>query len=194
MGRAKLETKYREDRRARLTTYLNRLKGAKKKARETSIVCGVDILMVSDSPDLNATNCWPEDPASFRSIADNYLCRRWRKLGPFLPSLALPSFHEELTALEAKLEEARERICFLGSVASEELSDSVPTVDEFDLEFPTLANSISIAETAFNSTRSINSSLCDDSYFDSIFMDDDLVSSVVPLVSIFSDDADHQLW
>ncbi|KAG0462644.1 hypothetical protein HPP92_021120 [Vanilla planifolia] len=191
MGRAKLETKYREDRRARLTTYLNRLKGAKKKAGELSILCGVDVLMVSCSPDLNATNCWPEDPASFRSIADNYLCRRWRKLGPFLPSPAFPSFLEELTALEAKLEEARERICFLGSAASEEISDFVPTVGEFDLEFPTLANSISIAETDFNSTRSINNSLCDDSYFDSVFMDDDYVSSVVPLVSIFSDDADQ---
>ncbi|KAG0499056.1 hypothetical protein HPP92_003747 [Vanilla planifolia] len=45
-----------------LTTYLNRLKGAKKKARETSIVCGVDILMVSDSPDLNAATAGRKIP------------------------------------------------------------------------------------------------------------------------------------
>ncbi|KAG0499055.1 hypothetical protein HPP92_003746 [Vanilla planifolia] len=84
------------------------------------------------------------------------------------------------SALEAKLEEAfRERICFLGSV-SEELSDSVLRL--MNSIWVSCANSISIAETAFNSTRSINSSLCDDSYFDSIFMDDDLEISASRVV------------
>ncbi|KAI0530826.1 hypothetical protein KFK09_000374 [Dendrobium nobile] len=141
MGRAKLDIKYRENLRDRRTTYMTRLKGLKKKAMELSLLCGVDILFVSFSPDLNSLEFWPEYPKEFSRIRERYLQQIPSKLMPS-PSISQPSLQEEKVAIQIKLKEVRERLDFLhrqpqteqewlqagftGSIASQQQQDSHP--------------------------------------------------------------------
>ncbi|KAI0530819.1 hypothetical protein KFK09_000367 [Dendrobium nobile] len=126
MGRAKLEIKYRENLRARRTTYTTRLKGLKKKAEELSVLCGVDIMVASFSPELNMIDFWPErDTPTFSRIKERYLgyiVGDYEGKGKIKQhsSFSLESFHEEKDAMKIKLQEVRERLEFLQRQRKEE--------------------------------------------------------------------------
>ncbi|XP_020596672.1 uncharacterized protein LOC110036539 [Phalaenopsis equestris] len=122
MGRAKLEMKYRENYRARHATYMTRITGLKRKAFELSVLCGVDVLVASFSPELNAVQSWPEkDSDEFRRIKERYVQFRRSEMGSqnhstIFPSLPLVS--QEMLAMRSKLIEIRERLSFLEAEAS----------------------------------------------------------------------------
>ncbi|PKU76656.1 agamous-like MADS-box protein AGL80 [Dendrobium catenatum] len=137
MGRAKLKLIYQENFCTRLRTYTTRMKGLKKKANELSVLCGVDVLMASFSPELNSLELWPEDTTEFNRIRERSLSFRMKKscscdhegngiteqqisLRMTPSSLSLSSFHEEKAAMEIKLQEVRERLEFLQRQRQEE--------------------------------------------------------------------------
>ncbi|KAH0470876.1 hypothetical protein IEQ34_000599 [Dendrobium chrysotoxum] len=134
MGRAKLELIYQENFCTRLRTYTTRMKGLKKKGNELSVLCGVDVLVASFSPELNTLELWPEDTMEFSRIRERFLSFRMKKSCicdherkgiseqqiPTRSSLSLPSFHEEKAAMEIKLHEVRERLEFLRRQRQEE--------------------------------------------------------------------------
>ncbi|KAL0926426.1 hypothetical protein M5K25_002659 [Dendrobium thyrsiflorum] len=114
MGRAKLEIKYREQSRARVSTYKSRIKGMEKKAKELSVLCGVDVMFSSFSPDLNAFHYWPKEPSEFHRIINRYKSFSSQKPPCEVPSPPISSSsQEELTAINKKLEEVRQMIKFL---------------------------------------------------------------------------------
>ncbi|KAH0468663.1 hypothetical protein IEQ34_001895 [Dendrobium chrysotoxum] len=114
MGRAKLEIKYREQPSARVNTYKSRIKGMEKKATELSVLCGVDVLFCSFSPDLNAFHYCPKEPSEFHRII-----HRYKSISSLKPPCEVPSrpinssSQEELAAINKKLEEVRQMIKFL---------------------------------------------------------------------------------
>ncbi|XP_020588166.1 agamous-like MADS-box protein AGL36 [Phalaenopsis equestris] len=119
MGRAKLEMKYRNNSRARRATYITRVTGLKKKASELSLLCGVDVLVASFSPELNAVQSWPEqDSDEFRWIKERYVQFRRSEMATPFPSPSLPLASQEMLAMSSKLTEIRERLRFLQGEAS----------------------------------------------------------------------------
>nr|AIZ95386.1 MADS40 [Erycina pusilla] len=107
MGRAKLDLKYRKETRSRMNTYNVRIKSLNKKAKELSVLCGVDVLFSSFSPDLNTCHYWPNNPSDFNRILDRY--KSIYSNSPPLNS----SFQAEFMDFNKKLKEVKERICFL---------------------------------------------------------------------------------
>nr|AXY87481.1 MADS-box protein-like protein [Cymbidium goeringii] len=153
MGRAKLEIKYRENLRARHSTYMARMKGVKKKASELSLLCGVDVLVASLSPELNTVEFWPEkDTPEFHRIRERYLHFRKKNnncsgdegnenneqqipcLSVPFPSFSLSIFHEEMVAMEMKLKEVRERIYFFQASSQNENHVDQCQVEEEQLQ------------------------------------------------------------
>ncbi|KAI0527051.1 hypothetical protein KFK09_002647 [Dendrobium nobile] len=113
MGRAKLEIKYREQPSARVNTYRSRIKGIEKKAKELSVLCGVDVLFSSFSPDLNSFHYWPKEPSEFHRVISRYNSISSQKSSCEVPSPPTNSSQEELAAINEKLEEVRQMIKFL---------------------------------------------------------------------------------
>ncbi|XP_020599766.1 uncharacterized protein LOC110039147 [Phalaenopsis equestris] len=134
MGRAKLPIKYREQVRARRSTYMTRWKGLKKKTEEISLLCGVPALVAARSPEFNTVEFWPEKGTpEFHRIRERYLCLHKKRnnsddkgdegsgnSAEQIPCLPMSSscvsttlFHEEMVAMEIKLKEIRERLQFL---------------------------------------------------------------------------------
>ncbi|KAK8944093.1 hypothetical protein KSP39_PZI007808 [Platanthera zijinensis] len=135
MGRARLEIKYREDRRARIATYWSRMTGVKRKARELSTLCGVDVLLASFSPEIQTVHIWPEDNSSFRRVAERY--RGARAPIPEVPSpllssqpsppvLSSPSpppasrILEQIQSMTRVLDEVKERVSVLEAVGDDD--------------------------------------------------------------------------
>ncbi|PKU79661.1 MADS-box transcription factor 22-like [Dendrobium catenatum] len=114
MGRAKLQIRYREKPSARINTYKSRIKGIEKKAKELSVLCGVDVLFCSFSPDLSAFHYWPNEPSEFHRIID-----RFKSISSQKPQCEVPSppvnwsSQEELAAINKKLEDVRQMKKFL---------------------------------------------------------------------------------
>ncbi|KAK8945930.1 hypothetical protein KSP40_PGU011840 [Platanthera guangdongensis] len=82
--------------------------GLKKKARELSTLCGVDVLLASFSPEIQTAHIWPKDNSS-----------------P-LPSLPSPSpqppsrILEQIHSMTRILEEVKERVSVLEAVGDDE--------------------------------------------------------------------------
>lgn len=127
MGRARLEIKYREDRRARIATYWSRMKGVKKKARELSTLCGVDVLLASFSPEIQALHIWPEDISSFRRVASRYRGASAEVPSPVLspppPTPTPPPLRilEEVHSMTRILDEVHERVSALEAVGDDDI-------------------------------------------------------------------------
>ncbi|KAK8944704.1 hypothetical protein KSP39_PZI007772 [Platanthera zijinensis] len=125
MGRARLEIKYQEDRRARIATYWSRMTGVKKKARELSTFCSVDVLLTSFSPETQTLQIRPEDNSSLRRVAERYHGTSgpiaevpW----PVLSSPPTPPPSRILVAIQSMtriLEEVKERVSILEAVGND---------------------------------------------------------------------------
>ncbi|KAI0527045.1 hypothetical protein KFK09_002641 [Dendrobium nobile] len=114
MGRAKLQIRYREKPSARINTYKSRIKGIEKKSKELSVLCGVDVLFCSFSPDLSAFHYWPNEPSEFHRIIHRYKSVSTQKpqCDVHSPPTNLSS-QAELAAINKKLEEVRQKLKFL---------------------------------------------------------------------------------
>ncbi|XP_020596673.1 uncharacterized protein LOC110036540 [Phalaenopsis equestris] len=101
---------------------MTRMTGLKRKAFELSVLCGVDVLVASFSPELNAVQSWPEkDSDEFCRTKERYVQFRRSEMGSqnhstIFPSLPLVS--QEMLAMRSKLIEIRERLSFLEAEAS----------------------------------------------------------------------------
>ncbi|KAI0527050.1 hypothetical protein KFK09_002646 [Dendrobium nobile] len=114
MGRAKLQIRYREKPSARINTYKSRIKGIEKKAKELSVLCDVDVLFCSFSPDLSAFHYWPNEPSDFHRIINRYKSISSQKPPCEAPSPPMSSSSQaELAAINKKLEEVRQMKKFL---------------------------------------------------------------------------------
>ncbi|XP_071691980.1 uncharacterized protein [Rutidosis leptorrhynchoides] len=73
MGRAKLRMELISKDKTRNTTYQKRKEGIKKKAKELSTLCAVDIGIIIYPPDSNVPEIWPEnDYDHFKKTIANY--------------------------------------------------------------------------------------------------------------------------
>ncbi|KAK1563487.1 hypothetical protein Q3G72_028202 [Acer saccharum] len=76
MGRGKLNLKFIENEKARMTTYQKRKKGLKKKAEEFATLCGVPTCMVIYGPKLKnrsvEVDVWPKKASDFKKVVDLY--------------------------------------------------------------------------------------------------------------------------
>ncbi|PKU76213.1 MADS-box transcription factor 22 [Dendrobium catenatum] len=104
MGRAKLQISYREKASARINAYKSRIKRIEKKAKELSVLYGVDVLFFSFSPDLIAFHYCPNEPSEFHRIIDRYnsICSQKPQCELPSPPINLSS-QEELAAINKKL-------------------------------------------------------------------------------------------
>ncbi|KAK8945931.1 hypothetical protein KSP40_PGU011841 [Platanthera guangdongensis] len=151
MGRVRLEIKYREDRRARIATYWSRMTGLKKKARELSTLCGVDVLLASFSPEIQTAHIWPENNSSFGRVAERYRGTSGpiaeipspRVLSWPPPSLPSPSpqppsrILEQIHSMTRIPEEVKERVSVLESVGDDEDICALLNLDMV-MSFPSL--------------------------------------------------------
>nr|AXY87499.1 MADS-box protein-like protein [Cymbidium goeringii] len=84
-----------------------------KKAKELFVLCDVDILFASFSPDVKVFHYWPNNFSDFHRIFDHYKSIPSNPPCLFPPPLLNSSFQEEQEDMNKKLEEIKQRICFL---------------------------------------------------------------------------------
>nr|GEX19171.1 agamous-like MADS-box protein AGL82 [Tanacetum cinerariifolium] len=118
MGRAKLRMELLPKEKTRITTYHKRKCGIIKKAREFTILCDVDTLMIINPPNSNETEVWPKNPDQIKKGIASYKSKKAKPEKELI--ILMTSFKTEgkrlKTQFAAKLEQrehdARTRLEF----------------------------------------------------------------------------------
>ncbi|TXG60519.1 hypothetical protein EZV62_015092 [Acer yangbiense] len=125
MGRGKLVLKLIENEKSRMTTYQNRKKGLKKKAKEFATLCGVPTCMIIYGPKLKnrplEVDVWPKEASEFMEVVNLYRDRGFSSRGVKAYNLFISSMSESvklmirvlLVTFDNNIEVARRKIAMI---------------------------------------------------------------------------------